>query len=250
MNVSLIISTFNRAHLLAPSLERIAALTRPDEIIVVDDGGDDDTSGVCDRAGSSYGLNIRYVYNDNPGVTICSLARNIGLRMAEHEYVMTSEPELVWVTDVVAQFRADNICYPGDVVSAGHIYFLPHGLVTDLGLIEEDPPPHTQEAIGWVAPHTALYRKDWLMEVGGWDEGFPGPWGWDDTDLLTRLRFNGHGQHIDRDVCAWHQHHGIGGDPGSVNENYWLAKSFHQGDMTDVVANKEIEWGRLRTPNN
>lgn len=238
ITVTLLITTFQRAKQLRNSLERLCTLTLPDEIIVVDDGGTDETAQVC--AEFTERLPITYVYNNNPGTSICSLARNIGVKMAKGDLIVTSEPELIWETDVIAQFYARWKLQPNDVISAGHI--------TMLGPEGED----YQEAIGWVAPHTAMYVKRWLIEVGGWDETFPGDWGWDDTDLLTRLRLNGHGQSIDTSIKATHQWHGLGGDPDNMNEQHFLSKSYHANhdtdpDLSDVVANQNHEWGVLRT---
>lgn len=39
--VCLLITTRNRSHLLNRSLERLTRLTIPDEVLVIDDGGDD-----------------------------------------------------------------------------------------------------------------------------------------------------------------------------------------------------------------
>lgn len=258
MDVTLLITTYNRSELLRRSLERLCHLTLPAELIVVDDGGTDGADGVC--RDFERRLPIRYIHNDNPGATLCSLARNIGVRAATHDWIVTSEPELCYVTDVLAQFEQLQPAHPDVVISAGSVYFAPEGHIPGGDLPDDlvaagdyTPPQGSQDAIGWVAPYTALWGKSWLEEVHGWDEGFPGAWGWDDVDLLTRLRMNGHGQHIALDVVALHQFHGYGGDANFVNEAYWLTKSFHnggedRGDRSDVIANKEGEWGQLRTP--
>lgn len=256
MDISLVITTFNRDWLLDKSLERLKDLTPPAEIIVVDDGGRDDTEGICAKwAGQGNLPSIKYVYNDNPGSTICSLARNIGFRMAENEWVATSEPELVFRSDVLAQYAQLQPEHPSEVISSGTVYFATPGFNP-----MEDPEPleragdytpgsSFQKAIGWVAPYTGLWKKEWVEEVRGWDETFPGPWGWDDIDLLTRLRINGHGQYIALEIEAIHQFHGLGGDKNFINEGHFKGKSFQGGehDLTDVIANRGHEWGCLRS---
>lgn len=241
MNVSMVITTFDRAELLAHSLRRLAELTLPDEILVIDDGGTDNTEEVC--AIAPLNLPIRYIYNHNPGPTICSMARNIGVREAQHDWIITTEPELLYVTDIVARFKELHPEHPDEVISAGHIYFAGDGWHA------ASPPAGVQEAVGWVAPHTALWAKAWLCAVGGWDEEFPGAWGWDDTDLLTRLRLTGHGQFIDTASVAVHQYHGLGADPNGMNEQYFLAKSFNSDESRreEIVANKGKAWGQITT---
>lgn len=238
MKISMVITTFNRAALLDHSLHRLATLTVPDEILVIDDGGDDLTAATCDRWADL--LPLRYIYNHNPGTTICSMARNIGIKEAQHEWIVTSEPELIYLTDVIAQFKELHPTHPEQVISAAHITFAPAGW-------EPDRAPEGQVEIGWVAPHTALWKRQWLCEVGGWDESFPGQWGWDDTDLLTRLRINGIGQFICPDIRVAHQFHGLGADPGSVNEQHFRSKSFmrDESDVVDLIANRGIQWGSI-----
>jgi glycosyltransferase involved in cell wall biosynthesis len=258
MKISQVITTYNRGKLLRNNFLRLQELTVPDEIIVVDDGGTDETKDVCNEFPD---LPIRYIYNNNPGPSICSLARNIGFKQATHDYIVTCEPELIYLTDAIAQFIDLQPRFPSDIISSGKVYFAPpqwNGKLTGLEKAGDyTPPKGSQHAIGWVAPYTALWNKEWVLELGGWDETFPGHWGWDDIDLLTRLRINHHGQHIALGVQAVHQFHGLGGDKDFVNEAHFRAKSFNNtvtGDETkfteedkiDLVANRGLDWGRIR----
>lgn len=241
VKMSLVITTYNRGALLRNSLNRLLQLTLPDEVVVVDDGGDDETRAVCALFDGH--VELHYIYNHNPAPSICSLARNIGVRQAKNDWIVTAEPELMYRTDILAQFARLQSDYPNDVISAGTVHFASAGWEGS----GDEPPPGVQTAVGWVAPYTALWYRPWLVDVGGWDESFPGAWGWDDTDVLTRLRINGHGQHIALECEAIHQHHGLGRDPDSVNEQHFNAKSFHgdEGRVDDLVANKDRQWGTI-----
>lgn len=261
IDISMVITTYNRGHLLKHSLDRLhQGLALPAEVIVVDDGGDDDTQAVCEALESP--VPIRYVYNHNPGPSICSMARNIGLKLAENDWVVTSEPELLYRSDILAQFADLHEDHPNEIISAGKVFFAPAGWDGSLMEATGDylPPSDSGQAVGWVAPYTALWYRPWLVEVGGWDESFPGCWGWDDTDLLTRLRMNGVGQHIALGCEAIHQFHGLGGDADSINERHFYAKSFTHGQEkhictpgcpkvpdhpTDMIANKGRAWGQI-----
>ena len=170
-DITLLITTFQRSHLLARSLDRLAELTLPDEIIVVDDGGDDGCEQVC---AAFEPMPIRYVWNNNPGMDNCCLARNIGLRMASCENVLTSEPEVWFVSDVVAQMREARLEHPNLVLQAGWCAHAPNEAAT-LNFDECDMVP------SW--PYINLFRREWLFEVGGWDEAIPEDWAWDDSDL-------------------------------------------------------------------
>lgn len=240
MKLSLVITMFNRESLLERSLERLTKLTLPDEIIVVNDGGGDGAERVCDEYAER--LPIRCIYTHNPQASICSHARNVGIKAARNEWIVTSEPELVYRTDVLKQFTDLHEDHPFEVISAGHVWFANDGWQADEHC---SPPIGVQEAVGWVAPFTALWQREWLLAVGGWDESFPGAWGWDDTDLLTRLRHSGIGQHIATDVQAVHQFHGLGADSGSINEEHFLSKGINEDTFTPeaLIANKGAEWG-------
>lgn len=265
MDLSMVITTHQRGGLLRQSLERLLALTLPTELIVVDDGGQDETPDVVSDFARRSGIETTYVYTHNPGATICSHARNVGLKAAKYDHIVTAEPELCFRTDVLAQFSQLQPQHPNAVISAGRIWFAPEGHAPNFSgdpgwetAGDYVPPDGSKDAIGWVAPYTALWHKPWLLEVGGWDEDFPGYWGWDDIDLLTRLRLLGYEQHIAMEVEAVHLFHGLGGDADFINERYYFAKSFNHGhekhicgpeceadpDHTrDLIANRGREWG-------
>lgn len=264
MKVSMVITTHNRGQLLRQSIQRLAGLTLPDELIIVDDGSEDDTVNDAEYIRDLLDCKVHYVFNDNPGRSLCSVARNIGVKLARNEWIVTSEPELIYRTDVLAQFAELEPAHPMQVVSAGTVYFLPPGWNSDriegLPTAGDYVPPNISEsAIGWVAPFTALWKREWLTRVGGWDESFPNNWGWDDIDLLTRLcKLLGVGQHIALEVQALHQDHEKGGDVDFLNEQHFFAKSFNHGherhtcppdcpgdadDRSQLVANQREWWG-------
>lgn len=283
MKTTLLITSFNRGHLLNNSLQRLATLTIPDEVIVVDDGGSDNTKQICEDFNLK--LPIKYIYNNNQRWTICSMARNIGVKNAIGDIIITSEPELLFVTDIVKQMMSERSEYPNQIISAGVIYhaqehasFNP-GLLTDPKaalkdeIVEEyvtEPKPYHQN--GYVrtfnmqATFTALYEKKWLMEIGGWDEAFPGPWGWDDIEVATRLRINGINQHVCPEMEAIHQWHPhlpphIQGPGAKLNEDYMISKqlnvvekeileqkrlgTYNKIDVR-LIANKDREWGVIQ----
>jgi glycosyltransferase involved in cell wall biosynthesis len=243
MDISLLISTHQRGHLLKQSLNRLMELTLPAELVVVDDGGDDDTPEIVAEFGARSGVETTYVYTHNPGPQLCSHSRNVGIKRARHDWIVTSEPELCFRSDALALYPELQSQHPGHVISSGRVWFAPDGAAP---VFEGEP--NWELAHLWTAPHSALWHRDWLLAVGGWDETFPGPWGWDDTDLLTRLRLSGHGQWIAPEIEAVHLFHGLGGDTDSQNEKHFLSKSFNadESDLTDLVANKESEWGIVK----
>ncbi len=81
VTVSVIIPTYNRAGYLTEAIESVLAQTYKDiEIIVVDDGSDDNTREKL----SPYMDRIKYVYIENGGP---ARARNVGMKMARGKYI-------------------------------------------------------------------------------------------------------------------------------------------------------------------
>lgn len=78
--VSVIIPTYNRAHLIGTTIDSVLQQTYSDfEIIVVDDASTDDTEAVV----SGYGDRARYVRTPHGGI---AHARNIGMQHARGKY--------------------------------------------------------------------------------------------------------------------------------------------------------------------
>src|SRR5262245_30899367 len=71
--VCIVITTFNHAHFLADALLSVRAQTRqPDEVIVVDDGSEDNPAAVLAQFPE-----VRIIRQENQGL---ATARNVGLR--------------------------------------------------------------------------------------------------------------------------------------------------------------------------
>src|SRR5262245_46484951 len=81
MKVSVIIPCYRQGRYLAQAIDSCLAQTHPDvEVIVVNDGSDDNT----DEVARGYGDRIRYIPKRNGGV---SAARNSGIAVATGRYL-------------------------------------------------------------------------------------------------------------------------------------------------------------------
>ncbi len=88
--ISVIIPAYNRAALIGPCIESVLAQTYKDyEIIVVDDGSNDD----LEKALKPYKDRIRYFYQDNGGA---ASARNSGLRKARGDAIAFLDSDDRW----------------------------------------------------------------------------------------------------------------------------------------------------------
>lgn len=99
--ISVIIPTFNRAHLICDALDSVAAQSRSvDEIVVVDDGSDDDTKAVVLDWATRRAVPLRYVRQDQAGG---NAARNRGIDEATGRYIAFLDSDDLWHPEKIAK---------------------------------------------------------------------------------------------------------------------------------------------------
>ncbi len=269
MKVSLIYPVFDRGELLRNSLKRLRLLpTQPDEIIIVDDGSTkDNIEAICEE------FNVdTYLRIENPKYDACSRPKNIGLKNAKYDVVIYSEPEVIFVTDVIGQMKTLLESNPDKIISCGTMFFEKNNFRLDhsesLEKELENAPiqewvhgtvdVHANDgcltkSLGMMALFTIGAYKKHLINVGGWDEDMMldnggGGYGWDDTDLCTRLRVNGHNQLVHEDLWSLHQWHDRvpfpQADGWKRNQEIFDSKKVDNDiPKENIVANKDREWG-------
>jgi glycosyltransferase involved in cell wall biosynthesis len=98
--VSIILPTYNRGPFLEQAFHSIAAQTFRDwELIVVDDGSEDDTRDVVKDCAASLGR-VRYIHQANQGAYG---ARNTGLDHARGEFVAFFDSDDIWLPHHLAR---------------------------------------------------------------------------------------------------------------------------------------------------
>ncbi len=94
MKVSVVIPTYNRAHLLSLAIDSVFEQTFSDfEIIVIDDGSTDNTAELLH---SRYADKIRYFHQENQGTAV---ARNSGVDKATGKYIAFLDNDDLWTRD-------------------------------------------------------------------------------------------------------------------------------------------------------
>ncbi len=107
--VSVIIPTYNRAHLVVKAIQSAKAQSYPAvQIIVVDDGSQDDTA----RSVAQF-ENVEYYYQKNKGQ---AAARNLGLSYAKGKYIASLDSDDIWhkdflkvAVDAVERYETDFV---------------------------------------------------------------------------------------------------------------------------------------------
>ena len=139
MNLSVVIPSFNRAALLALALDSVLSQQLPAqwplmEVIVVDDGSNDDTKALIHHEYPT----VRYHFQENSGV---SAARNTGIELAKGQWVALLDSDDEWLPNKLIQQQQR---------------------LQDTGLLV----CHTQER--WLRNGVFVNQMNKHQKVGGW----------------------------------------------------------------------------------
>lgn len=239
--ISIIIPTLNRARLLAETLASVYAQTRGDyEIIVVDDGSEDDTPALCAASAD------RIVYHriKHAGA---SAARNAGLELARGEYIAFLDSDDVWEQHFLERMKSALEAAP----RAGFVYcdyatFNAHGIVQKAylparhklccnlftKLLESD----------FISTGALLIRRACLQHTGGFDPSLEVAHDW---DLWLRLARDYDAEYVDEPLV--HIRVDSGGltrnTPRLYSDNLLILEKLRR----QVVGNEQLELIRRNT---
>ena len=185
--VSVIIPTFNCDRYIAQAIDSVFAQTYRDyEIVVINDGSTDNTRQVL----QPYLNKIQYIYQDNQGV---SAARNRGIEAATGELVAFLDADDLFLPDKLAAQVAVFDEFPElGIVHSGWRRVNQEG-----NAIKDEEPWHKIPKLdleAWLrwkpigTMGTLMFRRPWLLEVGGFQPGLGHA---EDVDLLLRLALRG-----------------------------------------------------------
>jgi len=103
VKVTAIIPTFNRASYLLEAIKSVEDQTQKvDEIIIIDDGSNDNTKELVSS------LHVRYIYQENRGV---SSARNLGIELANNDWIAFLDSDDTWKPnkiEIQTKFHKEN----------------------------------------------------------------------------------------------------------------------------------------------
>jgi glycosyltransferase involved in cell wall biosynthesis len=185
MLVSVVIPTYNRAHMVGSAIESVLNQTHQDlEIIVVDDGSTDHTEEVVRQIERQAAIPIRYLKKENGG---CASARNHGLRHATGACVAFLDSDDAWVPlaietmlSALTQAQADFAYSPAIEVFPGRGEYV--NLPTAAGHPDRLAVEHFQATN--VRSGAVLYKREIFDTVPGFDELLRHN---EDSDLLQRV---------------------------------------------------------------
>ena len=179
--VSVIIPTYNRAHLIGRAIQSVLNQTYKDfEIIVVDDGSTDSTEKAV-REFQEQGKRIKYIrHNKNKGG---SAARNTGIKAAKGEYIAFLDDDDEWLRDKIEKQVETMKNLPSGVwggIYCGFFYVNNKKTI----LVEATEKGNLKKAIlnkevDIGASSTVLLSKEAINETGLFDENLERHQDWD-----------------------------------------------------------------------
>ena len=111
--VSIVITCYNRAHLLPQTLESVSAQKyKPVEIIVIDDGSTDKTRDLI----AGYGNQVQYFWQENQGI---AATRTTGGRLAKGELIAFQDDDDLMTPDRIVDLYEAMLQYPNAILATG-----------------------------------------------------------------------------------------------------------------------------------
>ena len=208
--VTVAISTRDRPGALGRCLESLAAgLRRPDEIVVVDQSADQETSRVASRWRDA-GLTILYERNEARGLGV---AQNVAFARAQHPIVAVLDDDCVadanWLHVVASRMtdRLDLDGVTGRVLTLDAVGAQTVPVSTRVSIVRRE---FSGRALPWEvgSGNNFTIRREALARVGGCDErlgpGAPAQGGVD-MDLFHRLLRDGSRILYEPDAIVYHE---------------------------------------------
>ena len=193
--LSIIIASYLKSGLLKFGLASLFEqnITCEHEIIVLNDGIEDETEDVC----RSFGDKVRCIFTGQRNVPTMrwrcpGYAINIGVKISSGEQLLLAQPEIYYAT---------RDCINGLVKCSSadkKVLAVPKGFDDFQGAFLshlkgngswEDYDGKTLKELNTELPFCMVMNKDEFSSIGGFDEDFVG-YCWDDNDFLNRLLKN------------------------------------------------------------
>ena len=182
--VSVIIPTYNRQDFVREAIASVIAQTYQGfELIVVDDGSEDDTRTVVQEF-SDIAPGIRYIFQSNQGV---SAARNTGVALSTGPLIAFLDSDDVWQPGKLESQATFFATHPEAQICQTEEMWLRHG-------VRVNPHKKHRKAGGdifarsldlcLVSPSAVMLRRSLFDHIGGFDPRLPAC---EDYDLWLRI---------------------------------------------------------------
>ena len=178
--ISVIIPVYNASSTLTRAVASVLNQAVITEVILIEDGSSDDSLNIC-RELERQNWQIRVIQHDPPGNRGASVCRNLGLQHAHFEWIQFLDaddellPEKLSSNLKLLEMQRVVDIVIGSYVKKSHFSVSIRPLADPwLGLIESQ--------LGITSAN--LFKKEKVIEVGGWDERLSSS---QEYDLMFRL---------------------------------------------------------------
>jgi len=232
MHISVVVPTFNRAHTLPRALDSILCQRRlATEIIVVDDGSQDDTGDLVRRRYPQ----VRYLRQPNGGV---SSARNRGIRAAGGDWIAFLDSDDAWLPDKLAAQRAALSEHPNSrLCHTQEIWIRHRRRVNQMDKHAKSGGYIFQACLPQciISPSAALLHRSLFDELGIFDEDLPAC---EDYDLWLRICATESVTFVpEPQICKY------GGHVDQLSRQYWGMDRFRIRALEKIIGSGRLDAG-------
>lgn len=231
-SVTVIIPSYNRRAVLGRALDSVFAQSLPaDQVILVDDGSNDDT----DALAASY-PDVCYIKQANRGV---SAARNAGIAAATGDWIAFLDSDDEWLPDKLQKQLAASKQNPQySLIHSDEIWIRNGVRVNQMdkhaktgGMIFERCLP-----LCVISPSAAMVRRSLLLELGGFNESLPAC---EDYDLWLRICAHHPVLYIDEPLLNKY-----GGHEDQLSRQYWGMDRFRVRALDELLQSDVLNAGQ------
>lgn len=228
-SVSVVVPTFNRAHLINRALQSVVSQTyRSLDLIVVDDGSTDDT---CERVRTDY-PDATLVNQPNQGV---SAARNRGLSVAQGDWIAFLDSDDAWCgpkieqqLQALAKDPQSRICHTNEIWIRNGVRVNPMNKHRKSGgnIFEQCLPRCV------ISPSTVLLHRSVFEDFGSFDEELPAC---EDYDLWLRLSAKLPVTYLPEKLVVKY-----GGHDDQLSKKYWGMDRFRIASLEKLIRSRTL----------
>ncbi len=229
MQISVIIPSFNRIQTLIRVIESVLSQhSVVDEIIVVDDGSEDNTAALV----SQRYPNIKLIRQTNQGV---SAARNTGIRQASFEWIALLDSDDCWLPEKISLIRQAQLQNPEYHLFHSDEIWIRNG-------VRVNPMKRHGKNGGWIfksclplcviSPSAVVLRRSLLHTTGYFDESLPVC---EDYDLWLRICHAFPVHYIDRRLITKY-----GGHADQLSRRFWGMDRFRIRSLVRLLQQQNL----------
>lgn len=203
--ISVLMTTYNRQKNILNALYSIVHQENVPcdyEIVIVDDGSNDGTQSVVERFKQDYPeVKINYIFNLKPENIFVNpaIAHNIGLVYAKGNIIVQSGADMIMDRDTLVKLY--TALQKENALFSAALYRIEQEKVKDINILSpktffssvtnlrypDDYVKYPKGDYVNTTPFCAIYRKEWVYEIGLQDENFA-MGGGEDCDFIFRMQ--------------------------------------------------------------